>query len=62
MNDQNLVLWAIDENMGSGHKSESILHAFLHRLSENTKTAITFCKNKKYISVGGGVRPASWVL
>ena len=38
MNDQNLVLWAIDENMGTN------LQAFLHRLSENT---ITFCKNKK---------------
>ena len=25
----------------------SILQAFLHRLSENTKTANTFCKNKK---------------
>ena len=25
-----------------------VLWAFLHRLSENTKTAITFCKNKKY--------------
>ena len=39
MNDQNLVLWAIDENMGTN------LQAFLHRLFENTKTAITFCKN-----------------
>ena len=39
VNDQNLVLWAIDENMGTN------LQAFLHRLSENTKTAITFCKN-----------------
>ena len=29
-----------------GHKSASILQAFLHRLSENTKTAITFCRNK----------------
>ena len=38
VNDQNLVLWAIDENMGTN------LQAFLHRLSENT---ITFCKNKK---------------
>ena len=28
------------------YKSASILQAFLHRLSENTKTAITFCKNK----------------
>ena len=29
-----------------GHKSACILQAFFHRLSENTKTAITFCKNK----------------
>ena len=29
-----------------GHKSASILQAFLHRLTENTKTAITFPKNK----------------
>ena len=43
VNDQNLVLWAIDENMGTN------LQAFLHWLSENTKTAITFCKNKKKI-------------
>ena len=42
MNDQNLVLWAIDENMGTN------LQAFLHRLSENTKKAITFCKNKTF--------------
>ena len=41
VNDQNLVLWAIDENMGTN------LQAFLHRLSENT---ITFCKNKKLIN------------
>ena len=34
------ILWAID-----GHKSASVLQAFLHWLSENTKTAITFCKN-----------------
>ena len=40
VNDQNLVLWAIDENMGTN------LQAFLHRLSENT---ITFCKTKKII-------------
>ena len=26
-----------------GHKSASILQVFLHRLSENTKTAIAFC-------------------
>ena len=32
------ILWAIDENMGTN------LQAFLHRLSENTKTTITFCK------------------
>ena len=33
------------------HKSASILQAFLHRLSENTKTAITFCKKKKFFFV-----------
>ena len=34
------ILWAIDDNIGTN------LQQFSHRLSENTETAITFCKKK----------------
>ena len=36
----------VDNWWKHGHKSASILQAFLHQLSENTKKAITFWKNK----------------
>ena len=62
MNDQNLVTiqHANETRPGHnlvgnwwkhGHKSASILQAFLHQLSGNTKTAIAFCKNKKLINL-----------
>ena len=36
----------VDDWWKHGHKSASVLQAFLHRLSENTKKAITFSKKK----------------
>ena len=35
-------MWAIDENMSTN--LQAVTSIFLHRLSENTKTAITFCE------------------
>ena len=43
-NDQSLVLWPIDENMGTNLQA-FYKHFYIGCL--NTKTAITFCKNKK---------------
>ena len=40
------IFGLVGDRWKHGHKSASILQAFLHRLSENTKQAITFCKNK----------------
>ena len=42
------ILWAIDENMGTNLQAVTSIN-FVHRLSENTKTGITFCKKKKNI-------------
>ena len=44
VNDQNLVLWAIDENMGTN--MQAFYKHFYICCLKTPKKAITFCKNK----------------